>query len=106
MAQLTCRILFALVQEVSSLYDVGSLTPKAMAALNVKGNKPIFALNFPLHDHHLIVTKRPARRVTGLQAHRGSQEGSHSVDVAKIRGERSINAHSSVKEQPIVLCQM
>jgi hypothetical protein len=79
MAQIPVESSLRECRRYSSLYDLGSLTPKAMAALRVKVDKPIyaFASNFPLHDHHLIVTKRPAIRVTGLQAHGGSQEGSH-----------------------------
>lgn len=33
-----------------------------------------FALKFPLHDHRLIVSKRPAIRVTGLQAHAAARK--------------------------------
>jgi hypothetical protein len=40
----TRRILIALVQEVSLLYDVGYLTPKAVAAPRVKADKSIYAL--------------------------------------------------------------
>jgi hypothetical protein len=49
-----------------------------------------FALNFPLHDHRLIVSKRPVIRVTGLQAHAAARKDHEILPTFMARSHLSL----------------